>query len=48
MVMHFLLRFKMFLLMGIETGADYALATRITSAPWSAKYMPQNTLGASP
>jgi hypothetical protein len=35
-------------LIGIEKGADYFLVIMMTLAPWSAKYMPQKTVGANP
>ena len=45
---HFFPLFIIFLLIGIEKGADYFLVIMMTLAPWSAKYMPQKTVGANP
>ena len=47
-VTHFLPRFIKFLSIWIDTGAGSSRATKITDAPWSAKYIPQKTEGARP
>jgi len=47
-VIHFLPRFIKFLLIYIEKGAGSFRATKTTYAPWSAKYIPQKTVGAKP
>lgn len=47
-ITHFFPLFMRFWLTAMDMGAGSFLPTRMTSAPWSAKYMPQNTVGASP